>query len=143
VLAPIGRDGESQDQQVDRAPEPAIPSHRRVLLVDDHHDTCIGMKRMLERHGYKITLAHSAEQAVEKVRSEEFDLLISDIGLPDRSGYELMREVRLNKDLPGIALSGFGSEQDVNLAREAGFAEHLTKPINFERLEKTIQTLLS
>jgi len=143
VLAPIGRDGESQDEQVDRAPEPAIPSHRRVLLVDDHHDTCIGMKRMLERHGYKITLAHSAEQAVEKVRSEEFDLLISDIGLPDRSGYELMREVRLNKDLPGIALSGFGSEQDVNLAREAGFAEHLTKPINFERLEKTIQTLLS
>jgi signal transduction histidine kinase len=143
VLAPIGRDGESQDQQVDRAPEPAIPSHRRVLLVDDHHDTCIGMKRMLERHGYKITLAHSAEQAVEKVRTEEFDLLISDIGLPDRSGYELMREVRLNKDLPGIALSGFGSEQDVNLAREAGFAEHLTKPINFERLEKTIQTLLS
>jgi signal transduction histidine kinase/CheY-like chemotaxis protein len=143
VLAPIGRDGESQDQQVDRAPKPAIPSHRRVLLVDDHHDTCIGMKRMLERHGYRITLAHSAEQAVEKVRSEEFDLLISDIGLPDRSGYELMREVRLNKDLPGIALSGFGSEQDVNLAREAGFAEHLTKPINFERLEKTIQTLLS
>src|SRR4029077_12280782 len=46
VLAPSGRDGESQDQQVDRAPKPAIPSHRRVLLVDDHHDTCIGMKRM-------------------------------------------------------------------------------------------------
>jgi CheY-like chemotaxis protein len=54
-----------------------------------------------------------------------------------------MREVRLNKDLPGIALSGFGSEQDINQAREAGFSEHLTKPINFERLEKTIQNLLS
>jgi len=143
VLAPIGRDGERKDQQVDREPEQAVSKHRRVLLVDDHHDTCIGMKRMLERHGYEITLAHSAEQAVEKVRTEEFDLLISDIGLPDRSGYELMREVRLNKDLPGIALSGFGSEQDVNQAREAGFSEHLTKPINFERLEKTIQTLLS
>jgi signal transduction histidine kinase/CheY-like chemotaxis protein len=143
VLAPIDRDGDRKDQQVDREPEQAVSKHRRVLLVDDHHDTCIGMKRMLERHGYEITLAHSAEQAVEKVRTEEFDLLISDIGLPDRSGYELMREVRLNKDLPGIALSGFGSEQDVNQAREAGFAEHLTKPINFERLEKTIQTLLS
>jgi DNA-binding response OmpR family regulator len=80
---------------------------------------------------------------VEKVRTQEFDLLISDIGLPDRSGYELMREVRVNKPLPGIALSGFGSEEDVNQAREAGFAEHLTKPINFERLEKTIQSLLS
>ena len=70
-------------------------------------------------------------------------MLISDIGLPDRSGYDLMREVRLNKDLPGIALSGFGSEQDVAEAKQAGFAEHLTKPINFERLEKTIQGLLS
>ena len=143
VLAPIGHDGETQDQEVDRQPQPAVSRHRRVLLVDDHHDTCIGMKRMLERHGYKITVAHSAEQAVKKVRTEDFDLLISDIGLPDRSGYELMREVRLEKDLPGIALSGFGSEQDISQAREAGFSEHLTKPINFERLEKTIQTLLS
>ena len=143
VLTPIGHDGETQDQEVDRHPQPAVLRHRRVLLVDDHHDTCIGMKRMLERHGYEITLAHSAEQAVEKVHSQDFDLLISDIGLPDRSGYELMREVRLKKDLPGIALSGFGSEQDISQAREAGFSEHLTKPINFERLEKTIQTLLS
>jgi CheY-like chemotaxis protein len=54
-----------------------------------------------------------------------------------------MREVRLNKNLPGIALSGFGTEQDVNKARAAGFSEHLTKPINFERLERTIQNLLS
>ena len=143
VVTPIGGDGEKQDQPADREPERAISSHRRVLVVDDHHDTCIGMKRMLERRGYEITIAHSAEQAVEKVRTENFDLLISDIGLPDRSGYDLMREVRLKKDLPGIALSGFGSEQDVNQAREAGFAEHLTKPINFELLEKTMRSLLS
>jgi len=143
VLAPVGRDGDGQDQPVDREPKQFVPTHRRVLLVDDHHDTCIAMKRMLERHGYEITVAHTAEQAVEKVCTKEFDLLISDIGLPDRSGYDLMREVRLNNDLPGIALSGFGSEQDVNQAREAGFAEHLTKPVSFERLEKTIQSLLS
>jgi signal transduction histidine kinase len=143
VESPIDRDGHGEDRPADRKPDVAVASHRRVLLVDDHHDTCLGMKRMLERRGYQITIAHSAEQAVEKVRTEEFDLLISDIGLPDRSGYDLMREVRLNKRLPGIALSGFGSEEDVNQAREAGFAEHLTKPINFERLEKTIQSLLS
>jgi CheY-like chemotaxis protein len=143
VLAPIGHDGDGQDEKVDRQPERAISTHRRVLLVDDHLDTCIGMKRMLERRGYIITLAHTAQQAVEEVRTNDFDLLISDIGLPDRSGYDLMREVRLNKHLPAIALSGFGSEQDVAEAREAGFAEHLTKPINFERLEKTIQQLLS
>jgi len=143
VAAPIDGDGEKQAQPTDDETEPTVSKHRRVLLVDDHYDTCIGMKRMLERRGYQITVAHSAEQAVEKVRIEEFDLLISDIGLPDRSGYELMRELRVNKDLPGIALSGFGSEQDVKQAREAGFSEHLTKPINFERLEKTIQNLLS
>lgn len=143
VESPIERDGHGEERPADRKPDAAVASHRRVLLVDDHYDTCLGMKRMLERRGYQITVAHSAEQAVEKVRTQEFDLLISDIGLPDRSGYDLMREVRLNKRLPGIALSGFGSEQDVNQAREAGFAEHLTKPINFERLEKTIQSLLS
>ena len=143
VESPIERDGHGEDRPADRKPDAAVANHRRVLLVDDHYDTCLGMKRMLERRGYEITVAHSAEQAVEKVRTQEFDLLISDIGLPDRSGYELMREVRLNKRLPGIALSGFGSEQDVNQAREAGFAEHLTKPINFERLERTIQSLLS
>ena len=143
VERPIERDGHGEDLSADRKPDVAVTSDRRLLLVDDHYDTCLSMKRMLERRGYQITVAHSAEQAVEKVRTQEFDLLISDIGLPDRSGYELMRELRLNKRFPGIALSGFGSEQDVNQAREAGFAEHLTKPINFERLEKTIQSLLS
>ncbi len=143
VEIPVERDGESEARPADRKRDPAVSSQHRVLLVDDHHDTCLGMKRMLERRGYHITIAHSAEQAVEKVRTEDFDLLISDIGLPGRSGYELMREVRLNKRLPGIALSGFGTEQDVNQAKEAGFSEHLTKPINFERLEKTIQDLLS
>jgi signal transduction histidine kinase len=143
VPDPIAHDGDGQDQSTDRKEERATPKHRRVLLVDDHYDTCIGMKRMLERRGYQITVAHSAEQAVEKVRAEDFDLLISDIGLPDRSGYDLMREVRLKKDLPGIALTGFGSEQDINQAREAGFADHLTKPINFDRLAKTIENVLS
>jgi CheY-like chemotaxis protein len=100
------------------------------------------MKMMLERRGYDITLAHSADQAVEKARTQDFDLLISDIGLPDRSGYELMRELRTSKGLRGIALSGFGMEHDVSKARAAGFSEHLTKPINFERLEEAIHNLL-
>ena len=97
---------------------------------------------MLERRGYQITLAHSAGQAVEKARQKDFDLVISDIGLPDRSGYELMQELRAEKNLRGIALSGFGMENDVSRARAAGFSEHLTKPINFEQLEEAIQSLI-
>ena len=115
---------------------------RRLLVVDDHHDTCIGMKMMLERRGYAITLANSADQAVTKASEENFDLVISDIGLPDRSGYELMQELRATKGLRGIALSGFGMENDITRARNAGFSEHLTKPINFERLERAIKKIL-
>jgi len=141
VAAPkaFGADGE---QPRDLEKKPVTPRRRRVLVVDDHADTCTGMKMMLERRGYHITVAYSADQAVEKTRQEDFDLLISDIGLPDRSGYELMRELRESKGLPGIALSGFGMENDVSKARAAGFSEHLTKPINFERLEEAIRHLL-
>ena len=117
-------------------------SGRRILVVDDHLDTCTGMKMMLERRGYRVTTAQTADQAVEKAQQEEFDLVISDIGLPDRSGYELMRELSAMKGLRGIALSGFGMENDVSRARAAGFSEHLTKPINFDRLEESIQSLL-
>src|SRR4030095_16953446 len=143
VVTPADADGEKQDQPTGPERELAVARHRRVLLVDDHHDTCIGMKRMLERRGYEITVAHSADQAAEKVRTQDFDLLISDIGLPDRSGYELMREVCLHKKIfHGMPFGVLGKKKDENQARAAGFSEHLTKPINFERLEKTIQNLL-
>ena len=113
----------------------------RLLVVDDHRDTCIGMKMVLERRGYFVTVAHSAEEAVTKIGADDFDLLISDIGLPDRSGYELMEELHSSKGLRGIAVSGFGMENDVSRARAAGFAEHLTKPIDFERLEQAIHRI--
>ena len=143
VPAPsAARDGAEEGPSATREGEPRMPTLRRVLVVDDHRDTCTGMKMMLERRGYEITVAHSAEQAVERTHEQDFDLLISDIGLPDRSGYDLMRELRDSKGLPGIALSGFGTEHDVSKARAAGFSEHLTKPINFERLEAAIQNLL-
>jgi signal transduction histidine kinase/CheY-like chemotaxis protein len=144
VPSPVSGDGDAarRDRRAALEKDADLPRHRRVLVVDDHQDTCTGMKRMLERRGYQITVAHTAQQAVEIVRTQEFDLLISDIGLPDRSGYELMREVQSTKALPGIALSGFGTEQDVNEALAAGFSEHLTKPINFERLEEAISNLL-
>ena len=113
-----------------------------LLVVDDHHDTCLGMKMLLERRGYRITLAHTAGQAIEQAQRQQFDLIISDIGLPDRSGYDLMRELRAKKAMRGIALSGFGMENDIIKARAAGFSEHLTKPINFDRLDEAIRSLL-
>jgi CheY-like chemotaxis protein len=143
VAAPVpAENGADGERPIVPEKEKPISRRHRLLLVDDHVDTCTGMRMMLERRGYDITVAHSAGQAVEKTQQEDFDLLISDIGLPDRSGYELMTELRQSKGLIGIALSGFGMETDVNKARDAGFSEHLTKPINFDRLEQAIRHLL-
>ena len=142
IAEPAMLDGESPRNGAEPVSAPPLGHTPHLLVVDDHEDTCIGLKLILERRGYDITVAYTADQAVEKARSEKFDLLISDIGLPDRSGYELMQEMR-SRGVPGIALSGFGMESDVNRARDAGFSEHLTKPINFERLEEVIQQLLS
>jgi len=141
ALASTGGDKKTPKRKAGQETQAAKPG-RRVLVVDDHFDTCTGMKMMLERRGYRVTVAHTADQAVERTRHEEFDLVISDIGLPDRSGYELMQELSTTKGLRGIALSGFGMENDVSRARAAGFSKHLTKPINFDRLEESIQNLL-
>jgi CheY-like chemotaxis protein len=116
---------------------------RRILVVDDHADTCIGLKMMLQRRGYEVETAHSASDALKKAESDDFDLLISDIGLPDRSGYELMQELRHTKSIRGIALSGYGMESDIRRAHDAGFAQHLTKPINFDQLNAAIRGLVA
>ena len=125
------------------APE---PSHRlaRLLVVDDHADTSRAMKRLLERLGYTVEVADSVGTALEALRRSSFDLLISDIGLPDGSGLDIMREARqLPRPIKAIALSGFGMEEDIRKSKEAGFVEHLTKPVNFRTLEASIQSLLS
>lgn len=143
IAAPAAPDREAQPNG--RRPASLRPASGRtlkLLVVDDHQDTCAGLKMILERRGYDVVVAYTAEQAAEQARKQSFDLIISDIGLPDRSGYELMQELRA-QGLLGIALSGFGMEKDITRARAAGFAEHLTKPINFERLQEVIQRLLS
>lgn len=142
VAPPVITTPDPSASSPDAATEKPAARKGHLLVVDDHHDTCLGMKMLLERRGYQITLAHTADQAIEKAQAEKFDLLISDIGLPDRSGYELMKELQATNSLRGIALSGFGMEHDINKARAAGFSEHLTKPINFDRLDEAIRSLL-
>ena len=144
VAAPAHADGVDITAPSGVEPTKSRPEAQstRLLVVDDHQDTCIGLRMILERRGYRVTIANSADEAIERAAEQDFDLLISDIGLPDRSGYELMQELRAMKGLRGIALSGFGMENDVSRAHAAGFSEHLTKPINFERLEQAIHQLL-
>jgi CheY-like chemotaxis protein len=124
-----------------RAPPSSDPHPRRslkILLVEDNRDTRQFLGLVLNRLGHAVRTAASLTEARVEVEGD-LDLVISDIELPDGTGLELMRELAEARDVPGIAMSGFGSEEDVRLSREAGFALHLTKPIEVARLEAAIQ----
>jgi CheY-like chemotaxis protein len=118
------------------APEPAKMGHR-ILLVEDHADTLMVMARLLRSLGCHVTTAGSVREAIDAADTAQFDLLISDIGLPDGSGLDVMQHCR-KLQLRGIALSGFGQEEDLRRSREAGFELHLTKPLNFNTLREIL-----
>ncbi|MEA2708553.1 MAG: two-component system, chemotaxis family, CheB/CheR fusion protein [Phycisphaerales bacterium] len=116
-------------------------SSLRVLLLEDHDDTRTVMTRLLASLGCAVTTASTVRDALALAERENFDLLVSDIGLPDGSGTEVMRHLRGRHGTRGIALSGFGQPEDVRRSEEAGFEQHLTKPINFVKLQDVIQKL--
>src|SRR5437016_1157615 len=107
----------------------------RILLVDDHQDTCVALERLLVRRGHLVAAAHNVRSAMETAARSSFDLLISDIALPDGTGTELMTYLHALSRIPGIAISGFGMNGDVEKSIEAGFSEHLVKPVKMENLE--------
>jgi CheY-like chemotaxis protein len=107
-----------------KAPAPPPPDHLRILLVEDHADTRAVLARLLEHQGHTVFTAQDTASALRLAETCEAELLISDIGLPDGTGYELMERLRLARpSLAGIALSGFGMPSDRDQSREAGFAE--------------------
>ncbi len=111
----------------------------RVLLVEDHSDTRAILSKLLTSFGCMVTTAGSVKEAVEAAELQMFDLLLSDIGLPDGSGTDVMRHMAARFNVTGIALSGFGQEEDMRRSREAGFVTHLTKPVNFQTLREAIK----
>jgi two-component system, chemotaxis family, CheB/CheR fusion protein len=114
----------------------------RILLVEDHGDTADMMSMVLEHDGHSVHTAGDVESALETVAGGESDLLVSDLGLPDGSGHDLLRELRSRGlTLPAIALSGYGQERDVERSREAGFDLHLVKPVDPARLNQAIAAL--
>jgi signal transduction histidine kinase len=115
----------------------------RILLVDDHEDTNMVLKLLLQRKGYMVFTAHDVKSALEVADQHEFDVLVSDIGLPDGTGLDLMRALLDRYPIKGIALSGFGMEDDIRRSREAGFSDHLVKPVNPQRLQEVIQQVTS
>ena len=116
---------------------------RRILLVDDHEDTLNILARLLRRWGYGVTTASSVQSALERASEQHFDLLVSDLGLPDGSGTDIVQALKAHYSLPAIALSGYGTDEDIRASLEAGFIEHLTKPVSFPALRQAVQRLLT
>lgn len=132
------------------SPEPPSPSkipatdtgRLRILIVEDHEPTASILTKLLKRRGNLVYMASSVGEALA-LDGQSIDLLVSDIGLPDGSGLDVVRHYRpLNANLKAIALSGFGMDNDVERSLLAGFDRHLTKPVDFETLQGVIMELL-
>ena len=121
---------------------PGSSAKLRILLVEDHKDTAQIMARLLEQLDYEIKTADSIAAARKLTAVYSFDLVVSDLGLPDGSGNDLMRELRGKHAMKGIALTGWGMEEDVRATVEAGFDRHLTKPVNFQSLVAAIREVV-
>jgi signal transduction histidine kinase/CheY-like chemotaxis protein len=117
------------------APSVAISGGLDLLVVDDHQETLQLLSRLLRTRGHRVSTAESVLGALDLLQTTRFDAVISDIGLPDGSGCDVMEAARDRHGLRGIAVSGFGTQSDILRSREAGFEQHLIKPFEFSELE--------
>jgi CheY-like chemotaxis protein len=135
----------STDEAPARSKGPGAPEVSRpgleVLLVEDHEDTARALTQLLVKQGYIVRRANTVASALEIFASKTFDIVICDIGLPDGTGYSFIETVRRKTNIPAIALSGFGMEEDVKQSAVSGFDAHLTKPVNFQNLNAAIRKL--
>ncbi|HVU18268.1 MAG TPA: response regulator [Candidatus Didemnitutus sp.] len=128
-------------EEVTPSSAPFSEPRRRVLLVEDHKPTSVALSQLLNRRNFQVVEAACVADALGVAKRESFDLLISDIGLPDGNGYELMTELRGRQGLVGIALTGYGMEEDVSKSQAAGFVAHLTKPVTVQALDRALLAL--
>jgi signal transduction histidine kinase len=130
---------DAQAAPVKISPRTAQHQAMRILLVEDHEDTNRSLTNLLRRRGYHVESAHDLQSARDLITKDEFDVLISDLGLPDGSGIDLMKTLSSERPVLGIALTGFGMEDDIRKSQEAGFKHHLVKPIDLNKLDSLIQ----
>ena len=124
---------------IDHAPTREMPAvNLRILVVEDHETTAAAMVRLLSRRGHVVHIAHSVKTALELATQHPFDVVLSDLGLPDGNGFQLMEQLRDRHGLRGVALSGYGMELDQERSLRSGFATHLTKPVDLQRLLRAL-----
>ncbi len=109
-----------------------------ILIVEDHEDTASMLKLLLRQEGHSVKIAGGVIAAQELAAENQFDLLMCDLGLPDGNAYDLMRELKQRSAIRGVALSGYGSPEDIRDSLAAGFEAHLVKPVDFSTLMQRI-----
>jgi CheY-like chemotaxis protein len=115
----------------------------RFFVVENHQDTLDAIKMFLEAQGHSVEAAPDMKSALKLAPKTKFDVLISDIGLPDGDGWELMRKLRDQiPNLKGIAMSGYGMRADLEKSKQAGFAGHIIKPFGPVELNAALQKIL-
>jgi len=110
----------------------------RILVVEDHGDTLQALSRLLTHFGHEISVAEGAQSAQEIIDSKEFDVVLCDIALPDGNGYDLIAKAKRKRPVKAVALTGFGSTEDIERGKQAGFDFHLTKPVDFHDLRTVL-----
>lgn len=120
-----------------------MSERRTILLVEDHADTAVVVRLVLEHSGYVVISAASCGEACERALEHAPDLLICDIGHPDGDGVELLRRIREQRQVPAIAVSGFGTTDDIRRSLTAGFAAHLVKPFGMQSLLDTVRQAMA
>lgn len=142
IRLPLARTMPTEEKVTEAPDTNAGRQGRSILVVEDHDDTRRALSRVLQRRGYDVTVAGSVAAAVQQFSTSAPDLVICDIGLSDGTGWDLMKKLHQQGPVRAIAVSGYGMEHDVKKSREAGFIEHLTKPINISNLETMIAATL-
>jgi PAS domain S-box-containing protein len=118
-------------------------SRLRLLLIEDHEDTARVLEKVLQGMGHEVETCSMVTTACQKLRERKFDVILSDIGLPDGSGIDFIKAAREICQTPAVALTGYGMAEDIDRCLQAGFEEHLTKPIDIDRLQKTLARVLA
>jgi hypothetical protein len=130
--------GTGEEMNEDRTRDSYSHKSLRILVVEDHGDTLQALSNLLTHFGHEISVADDAQSAREIIRSKEFDVVLADIALPDGSGYELVAEAKRKRPVKAVALTGFGTPDDIERGKEAGFDFHLTKPVDFHELRAVL-----
>lgn len=145
ITFPLGRDGHDikPDLSSDHKNLPPKAPSLKVLLVEDHEATRSTLAKLLAKRLHKVTIAGSVGEAIELGKQFGFDLVISDIGLPDGTGYDVFKAIlKQSPSAIGIALTGFGMDKDLVHSKDSGFSMHLTKPVRIDALDNALSSIL-